>query len=742
MRKLFLTVLALAAISAYGQSIRLGLAYHKAQKQRMERRAQNADKSVAPQTVIAKNVRIDETTDVRGDNQYRYVFAYDKNLERSSETIYKKHFENGRWGDEEFCNKGIYTYEYDTKGRIVSKTVKYENQNDYEFESYNISVSYDNPEYTVYTRCLIGSNGDYSKEAEWSFYKNGQMRHYDNTDQVYSSYGYSITYDENGSCIAYKHGYKGKELRGTLNDSTITRSEGYDGSLSPVSIENYTYNPDNGKLTGYMQWGTSCEAFKYEYVYDSFGRISAIRKYYDNDDEDAGVDVPTQTTVAAASSSEQMKEPEWRLEYSETFTYFNDEVYGIGNPWHDVFGFDGPLTNQHLVDDDYKEEQPWVEDLTLNRDASGKLLSVVSTKPEDDGDFFEKNTIDVDADGHITREYVYRREGSYEETTTVDFLWENGMLVNSKETNKDIGNDYGYTHYNRDCTYAYGDGIFCYKCKQIFSGGNQSEDNGTIIERNKGYMLVENEGSDEETRFIQELQTEDVRFTRPNLIRDYEGFTTDSTIVASVKDRVVVFGKMHWASTNYEWSNVEWSIGDVDAYFNTNEDTYFFISHDGDQTVCSNYKGQPRFILKAGKLLKEIVYEDVAYDNVGGSTNGAKRVAIPTGQPYKEITYVYDDNGLVVGQTVTTVDEHGTTTDEVIVEVKYDPTSGINNMTVSTGGKLSISGRTVGLTDGQTFSVFTLDGTRLAANVLSFKFPKAGIYMIGVNGKAVKMNIR
>ena len=66
------TMLAMAAISANGQRVRLGLAYRKAQKQRMERRMQNAAKcETAQKAPIAKNVRIDETTDVRGNNQYR-----------------------------------------------------------------------------------------------------------------------------------------------------------------------------------------------------------------------------------------------------------------------------------------------------------------------------------------------------------------------------------------------------------------------------------------------------------------------------------------------------------------------------------------------------------------------------------------------------------------------------------------------------------------------------------------------
>lgn len=734
MRKIFFTVLAMAAISANGQRVRLGLAYHKAQKHRMERRMQKAP--------VAKNVRIDETTDVRGDNQYRYVFAYNKNMERSSETIYKKHFDGTSWSDEVFCNKGIYTYEYDTQGRIVSKTVKYENRNDCDFVSYNIRVDYSNPEYTVYEKYTINLDDDsYWKEAQWSFYKNGQMRHYDNTDTPRSDC-YYILYDENGSCIELQTNRQiGKELHGMLNDSTITRSAGYDGVLSPQSVESYVYNPENGKLTEYKEWSYNNDARKYEYVYDRFGRISAIRKYYDQDDDsDNG-----QYRISKAASNrehEMIEEPKWQLIYNETFTYFNDEVYGIGNPWHDVFHFDGPLANRHLVDDDYEEGQPWVEDLTLNRDAGGKLLSVVSTKPEYDGETVEKNTIDVDANGHITREYTYFKEaddGDYwvEDAVTVDFHWEGEALGSARQTSvyKSSSNPNGETTVE-DFKYAYADGMFSYT--QTRDGVSES---GTITQRNKGFALVENEGSESESRFILEVQAEDIRFIRPNLIRDYEGFTTDSTIIASVKDRVVAFGKPPYGSCiDYDWGGIEWVHGDIETYFNTNEGTYFSISHDGDHTVCSNYKGQPRFILKDGRLLKEIIYEEVLCPVIPATAG--KRVAIPTGQAYKEITYMYDTNGLVTGQTVKTVDENGTTTDEVSVEVKYDPTSGIDNMTVATDGKLSLGGRTIGLADGQVFSVFRLDGAQLAVNVQSFTFPKAGVYMISLNGKAVKLNIK
>ena len=648
-------------------------------------------------------------------------------MERSSETIYRKYYDGTQWSDEEYCNKGIYTYEYDTQGRIISKTVMYENKNDYTFESYYISVVYDNPEYTLYRKSVIDSNHNYNEVAEWSFYQNGQMRHYDDINFTYQT-GHAITFDENGSCIAFSKGdEQSKELHGTLNDSTITHFE----SHAPVSIESYVYNPDNGKLTEYKEWGYNLDSHKYEYIYDEYGRISAIRKYYDQDDDDKTARIGKGNKASSTHEHELIEEPQWRLEYNETFSYFNDEVYGIGNPWHDVFGFDGPLINRHLVDDDYEPNNPWVEDLTLHRDANGKLLSVVSTKPEDNGDVVEKNTIDVDDNGHITREYSYFKENGWEEITTVDYLWENNLLTSAKQTDEEKSS-YGSSTSVVNYTFTYGNGSFSYQRKD----NNGEIITGNISQRNKGYRLIEGD-----TYFIQEVQTEDVRFVRPNLVIDYAGFSSDSTIIASVKDRVVAFGKSSWGgNTDYQWGDIEWLHGDIDTYFTTNEGTYFSISHEGDLTICSNYEGKPVFVLKDGKLLKEIIYYET-YSNVE-TKDGGTRVAIPTGQAYKEITYVYDDKGLVVGQTVTTVDEDGTKKDEVVVEVKYDPTSGINNMTVTTQGTLSLSGRTIGLANGQTFSVYTIDGVSLTNNASSFTFPKAGIYMITVNGTSIKLNIK
>lgn len=749
MRKALLLTLAAASIASYGQELRLGNYYHRQQKQKSELRKETAantyDKSESKSVAyrgLQKGVYIDQAMKMNGNNIYRYVFAYNKNMERSSETIYKKYFNGVEWSDEELYNKGVYTYEYDNQGRIVSKRVVYEKPYT-EFDSYTISVDYNNDDYTLYTY-IITDDGDYCS-SEWSFWKNGNLRHYTVFDGHASAQREerSVSFDQNGNCTRIAADYKSKEFSGNLNDSTIITNDTYDGYDNPMTLEHYVYNPENGKLTEYKTWSIHAENRKYEYIYDALGRISAIKKYYDADEEDAGTDYSK--APAKGMSEFSTKEPEWRLEYNETYTYFNDEVYGIGNPWHDIFGMDGPLTNRHLVDDDYEPNIPWVEDLTFNRDANGKLLSLVSTKTEEEG-FIDENTFTVDANGHITRQYVHSKEswedGGYnEETITTDYNWQGELLTSSHETSSENTSYAGSRTYTRDYSFTYDNGTVGYK--RLSSGdGDDSERSGSITKLNKGFKIVE-KGKYEQSTFIQEVQTEDISFVRPNLICDYEGFSTDSTIIVSVKDRAVAYMKAQGYSygDGLGWHDFEYSLGEASAYVNTNDNTYFSVSHEDDKTICSNAQGLPVFVLQGNRLLKERIYEELYADsNVGNMA--PSRASIPDAYAYKEITYSYDENGLVNGQTVTTVDENGTKVDETKVEVVYNPASGIESINATTGKSLYLCGRTLGMTNGS-FSVYTLDGTMLANDASSFQFEQGGTYIVkSGNGKAIKVNVR
>lgn len=750
MKKNLLLILAMTSIASYGQGLRLGNYYHKQQKQKTELQKKiaaticnKAEEGDATNRRLQKGIYIDQATKALGDNIYRYVFAYNKNMERSSETIYKKHFNGVEWSAEKLYNKGIYTYEYDSQGRIVSKKVIYEKPYT-EFDSYVVSVDYFNDDYTLYTYSIITDNEEY-RDSEWSFWKNGKLRHYTVFDGHSSNLREerSVSFDQNGSCTRMAADYKSKQFSGTLNDSTIIHNDTYYGYDNPKTLEHYVYNPKNGKLTEYKIWGVNDESRKYEYIYDAQGRISAIKKYYDADDDDAD---HSKAPTKAINREFSTNELEWKLEYNETYTYFNDEVYGIGNPWHDIFGMDGPIANRHLIDDDYEPDMPWVEDLTFNRDANGKLLSVVSQKTEEEG-FIEENTFNVDANGHITRQFIHSKEsweGSdyNEETITTDYNWQGELLTSSHEAYSYKSSYSGNNTYTRDCSYTYGDGIFGYKRLSSGNDGNaSSERSGSITKLNKGFKIVETDKYGQDI-FIQEVQTEDISFIRPNLICDYDGFSTDSTIVVSIKDREVVYSNQQGSTygDGLGWTDFEYTLGDASAYANTNDETYFSVSHEGDKTICSNAKGMLVFELQGNRLLKERIYEEL-YNNSVAQIPSC--VSIPdAGYIIKEITYSYDENGLVNGQTVTTIDENGTTIDETKVEVIYNPASGIDTVNASTVNSLSLSGRTLGIANGS-FSVYSLDGTMLASDAQSFQFQQGGTYIVMSNsGKTIKVNVR
>lgn len=70
---------------------------------------------------------LDEYTDVQDDVRYRYVFTYNADNQRASETIYKTEKDGDVWGEEALCDVGLYSYEYDLDNRLKVKRVTYEN---------------------------------------------------------------------------------------------------------------------------------------------------------------------------------------------------------------------------------------------------------------------------------------------------------------------------------------------------------------------------------------------------------------------------------------------------------------------------------------------------------------------------------------------------------------------------------------------------------------------------------------
>lgn len=73
--------------------------------------------------VAPKKVNIDDWTEVNleGNQKFRYVYGYDKDRNRTSESIYITRRENGQWGAEELLTVGTYVYEYNAQGKLRKK---------------------------------------------------------------------------------------------------------------------------------------------------------------------------------------------------------------------------------------------------------------------------------------------------------------------------------------------------------------------------------------------------------------------------------------------------------------------------------------------------------------------------------------------------------------------------------------------------------------------------------------------
>ena len=409
--------LALAlASTANAQGVRFGRMHLKQRAGQMEQ--QGMKRNNTPATVpmarlgSAADKPLDEYQEKRGDAFYRYVYAYDKDLMRSSETIYKKvKGDDGRWGEETLYDVGTYLYEYDSQGRVKAKTVSYGKNED--FVSYRVMVDYGTDGTTTYTRYELDSgNGGYWPARQWSCYDSGQLA--SSAEYDYDGRAkYARTFAKNGIATGGGNDLRKYVCSGTVNDSTVTHYWRDDSNAEwrQERIEaNRHHNWGTGRLAVYKCYGTdeyygSYEERMFEFGYDGLGRITSIKKYYTGNDDDSqpgwsgdtggdgatyGSDSPARAGRAATG------EPQWRLEYSETYEYWGDEVYGVGNPWHDVFGMDGPLKRIYLDDEGY------ITQTLFERDASGKLLSV-SYSDEDIEGVTETGTVEVDADGLITR---------------------------------------------------------------------------------------------------------------------------------------------------------------------------------------------------------------------------------------------------------------------------------------------------------------------------------------------------
>ncbi len=761
--------LALAlASTANAQGVRFGRMHLKQRAGQMEQ--QGMKRNNTPATVpmarlgSAADKPLDEYQEKRGDAFYRYVYAYGKDLMRSSETIYKKvKGDDGRWGEETLYDIGTYLYEYDSQGRVKAKTVSYGKNED--FVSYRVMVDYGTDGTTTYTRYELDSgNGGYWPARQWSCYDSGQLA--SSAEYDYDGRAkYARTFAKNGIATGGGNDLRKYVCSGTVNDSTVTHYWRDDSNAEwrQERIEaNRHHNWGTGRLAVYKCYGTdeyygSYEERMFEFGYDGLGRITSIKKYYTGNDDDSqpgwsggtGGDGATYGSDSPARAGRAVTgEPQWRLEYSETYEYWGDEVYGVGNPWHDVFGMDGPLKRIYLDDEGY------ITQTLFERDASGKLLSV-SYSDEDIEGVTETGTVEVDADGLITRiedtsEETYGDDYYYYSDAT-EYTWEGGLVTEAVNTwhtkTRYPDGQHEYTEVT-NFRYSYGEGSFTVTAENDQSA---NKDECTITDDGSRYSVATRSSTDgtwtDGYRFVREVQQEDVSFVMPDISADMAGFSPDSTVVASVAGRVVcAYDCGYDNDMNYGFHSIE----EDNSYNYMNAisgKTYFAISHDGDETVCSDIEGRPIYVVAGGRLVRQYIYHEADYGNAGPTTGsgnaGMSRAAtVPAGLAYDEITYTYDSRGRIAGRTEVSVSEDGTRTEEVKLEYTYNEAAAIATAEATAKAGVRLTGRTLGMADGGRFSVYNAAGQLLAEGTTEFTPAAAGIYIVKAGGLTAKVAVR
>lgn len=780
MNKSFVLTLLAAAFmsqSAGAQGVKFGTRY---MKQRIELRKQAAAKKAAARAAKetkalkaqAGNI-LDEYEEKVDDRIFRYVYAYDKDKMRSSERIFMKEKTDGKWGAEKEITTGTYKYEYDSQRRLYVKTVTY-TANDY-FTTYRVTVNYGNGE-TEYER---GEWNEYDQRyrttQRWSYHDNGVLASF--TDYEHRNGTVGSTFDTDGVNTGYIFNGTKMTFTGELNSPTVTYYEGENWndetqeytSWRQKRQETYTYDPATGKLAEYVVTDEYDDNKKYTYSYDAHGRIVAIREYGEDGDNvevpggdvngDGVVDEADKPAVASAKAA-STDNIEWVLDYEEMYTYYNDEVYGVGNSWHDVFGMDGPLASINVLDEDGERQET-----VFTRADDGRLTGITFPNQVTDSYYTSTDVATIDAEGQITKieeEYSYK-SGSWDDDPNyngedrsiysyfaTEYTWEGGNVVKAYMTDKyeeTVSGQPPYSYEQHEThRYTYGDGKVTIK---KYGDDGTTLASTTVIEEQGTMRNVRHSvhsGTTTEDEYIARyVQTEDIAFVRPNLAADVEGMTADSTIVVSVAGRVVCAYEGAW-NTQFGYTVTEY---DNTAYYvNTmSGSTYFTVEQDGGETICRDIYGLPIYILTGGRLTKEYKYYDVAQE-IGPEVDPEMRAAamlsadIPAGQAYDEITYKYDAEGRLAGKTEISVDENGTRTEDISLEYTYDEATGITSVEATANAGITLNGRRIGLSDNSAFSVCTLGGQVLASGVTQYTFASPGIYIVNAGNVKTKVLVK
>ena len=710
-----------------------------------------------------------------GDGLFRYVFAYDSNKQRSSETIYYKERNAGVWGSESLYEVGNYSYQFDSKGRLKVKEVKY-SLGKPEFQTYRIMVDYNDTAVageavSTFKRYTLADENNYQLEEQWSLYANGQLA----SHSLFNSYdAVSHRYDENGTINAIlSYDFSGDRLvtkvtkSGTLNDSTIVHYK--DGM--PSWTERYRYDGKTGRPLEYTTWGKTVDAFHNVWEYDAQGRIVLDEHYVDSADDE--VDFPTVAALSgkrskgarlpfmSAGRSEAvadarkadaaprrnrtesaLTEPEWKLDERITYKYFNDEVYPVSNSWRSVMYMEGPMSECVFLEKGDETEPDYEERIVCTRDASGKLTAVNHTYSKEE-DSEKSSVYVVDAAGHVTRRTYTNKETSGDRTDTYvednQYVWDSDRCVSMVETN-------GYTPGQQTKTshvYTYDTAANKFTDELRITHENVTDESSTVtytVQQNgTSFEATNKESAYCNSRYIREVQQEDVSFIAPNMLKDFDGAYPEPRTVISVKGRVVTTATGP-RGKYYGYVEVP-ALNDADnQYLTLAPGQYFSVKRVGNQLVCSNIDGFPVYVVEGNLLKKEYIY----LDNTSSVTPQASVAPVAKAADdikCTEVEYFYSQYGLLVGQTLTDISADGKRTENISIEYKYDEATGIGTYEATTA-KMQLSGRSLGLTDGTTFSVYTLGGIQLAANVADYTFASSGVYIVKVGGKSVKLTVK